>query len=72
MNFNILNVGLFDGNINADAKFKYYWEQFADEGYQKEEDWIIKNETPEKIFSHFSIKSKVFMWNYVIKYLEPV
>ncbi|WP_419871039.1 DUF4942 domain-containing protein [Chryseobacterium sp. CT-SW4] len=56
--------------IKADAKFKYYWEQFADEGYQKEEDWIIKNETPEKIFSHFSLKSKVFMWNYVIKYLD--
>lgn len=56
--------------IKADAKFKYYWEQFVDEGYQREEDWIIKNETPEKIFSHFSIKSKVFMWNYVIKYLD--
>lgn len=41
-----------------------------DEGYQREEDWIIKNETPENIFSHFSIKSKVFMWNYVIKYLD--
>ncbi|MCT2409979.1 DUF4942 domain-containing protein [Chryseobacterium antibioticum] len=56
--------------IKADAKFKYYWEQFADEGYQNEEDWILKNETPENIFSHFSIKSKVFMWNYVIKYLD--
>lgn len=46
--------------IKADAKFKHYWDQFADEGYQREEDWIIKNETPENIFSHFFIKSKVF------------
>lgn len=56
--------------IKADAKFNHYFGQFADEGYQKGDDWLLKNESAERIFSHFSVNSKKYMWNYVLKFLD--
>lgn len=55
--------------IKADAKFNHYFNEFADFGYENVENWVIKD-TPEKIYSHFSVLSKSYMWQYVLKFLD--
>lgn len=56
--------------IKAEAKFNYYSKQLTEDTYSDAKDWILKDEKPEHIYSHFSIKTKVFMWKKVISFLD--
>lgn len=56
--------------IKADAKFEYYSKQLTEDSYTDAKAWILKDEKPEHIYSHFSMKTKVFMWKKVISFLD--
>lgn len=56
--------------IKADAKFNYYSKQLTEDTYSDAKDWVLKDEKPEHIYSHFSMKTKVFMWKKVISFLD--